>query len=395
MARTPTCPFNPPPELGRLRETEPISRVRIWNGDQGWLITRYEDVRSVLIDPRFSADPDKPGYLPVTAAGQARRRRSKSFISMDNPEHDVMRRMLTRDFMVKRVEAMRPRIQQIVDGLIDDLLAAGPPANLVSDFALPVPSLVICELLGVPYTDHEFFQRCSSTLIAMNTKPEIAIAASEELRDYLGALVQRKQGEPEDSTVLSRLAHNQVAKGELTVDEAVDTGLLLLIAGHETTANMIALGTLALLEHPEQLAQLRDSPDPALVRSTVEEMLRYLTIVHSGRRRVAIEDVEVGGQLIRAGEGIIVAGEAANRDANAFPDAPDELDIHRDARHHVAFGYGIHQCLGQPLARVELQVVYSTLYRRIPTLRLEGDLADVRFKNDMVVYGVHALPVTW
>ncbi|WP_228000629.1 cytochrome P450 [Nocardia australiensis] len=395
MARTPICPFNPPPDLARLREDQPISRVRIWNGNQGWLITRYNDVRAVLADPRFSADPDRSGYLPVTAASQARRQRSKSLISMDNPEHDVMRRMLTRDFMIKRVEALRPRIQQIVDDLIDQMLAAGPPTDLVSAFALPVPSLVICELLGVPYADHEFFQRCSRVLINIHASPETSLTVSGELRTYLSDLVRRKQSEAEDTTVLSRLAKNQVANGELTLDEATDTALLLLIAGHETTANMIALGTLALLEHPKQLAELRDSDDPALVRSTVEEMLRYLTIVHSGRRRVAMEDVEVGGQLIRAGEGIIVAGEAANRDAAAFPDSPNDLDIHRDARHHVAFGYGIHQCLGQPLARVELQVVYNTLYRRIPTLRLAGDLADVRFKDDMIVYGVHELAVTW
>jgi cytochrome P450 len=156
---------------------------------------------------------------------------------------------------------------------------------------------------------------------------------------------------------------------------------------------MIALGTLTLLQHPDQLAELREG-DPELVKSAVEELLRYLTIVHSGRRRVATEDVEVGGRLIKAGEGVIVATDAGNRDESAFPD-PDVLDLHRDARHHVAFGYGIHQCLGQPLARVELQVVYGTLYRRVPTLRLAVPLEEVRFKHDMLVYGVHGLPVSW
>jgi cytochrome P450 len=170
--------------------------------------------------------------------------------------------------------------------------------------------------------------------------------------------------------------------------------MLLLVAGHETTANMIGLGTLTLLQHPGQLAELRETEDPKLVAGAVEELLRYLNIVHSGRRRVAMEDVEVGGRLIRAGEGVIVTTDSGNRDANAFPD-PDVLDIHRQARHHVAFGYGVHQCLGQPLARVELQVVYGTLYRRVPTLRLAVPLEEVRFKHDMLVYGVHELPVSW
>ena len=169
---------------------------------------------------------------------------------------------------------------------------------------------------------------------------------------------------------------------------------LVLIAGHETTANMIALGTSALLEHPEQLAELRDTDDLKLVANAVEELLRYLTIVHYGQRRVALEDVEVAGRLVRAGEGVVLAIDAGNRDETAFPD-PDRLDIHRQARHHVAFGYGVHQCLGQPLARMELQVVYSTLYRRIPTLALAIPFEDVPFKHDMVVYGVHSLPVTW
>jgi cytochrome P450 len=170
--------------------------------------------------------------------------------------------------------------------------------------------------------------------------------------------------------------------------------VLLLLAGHETTANMIALGTLALLEHPDQLALLRDSDDPKLVAGAVEELLRYLNITHNGRRRVALADIEIGGQVIRAGEGIILANDVGNRDPDAFAD-PDRLDLRRDARHHVAFGFGVHQCLGQPLARMELQVVYSTLYRRIPTLRLATDVRRIPFKDDGFVYGVYELPVTW
>ncbi|GAB3843462.1 cytochrome P450 [Dactylosporangium cerinum] len=387
------CPFDPPPQLSRLRAEDPVSRVRLWDGSTPWLITRYEDQRAVLADPRFSADGRKPGYPHLTAASAVRRERSRAFISMDNPEHDAHRRMLTRDFMVKRVEALRPTVQRIVDELIDDMLRDIPPVDLVEAFALPVPSLVICELLGIPYADHAFFQRCSHTIISRTVTPEAAIAAADELKDYLSRLVDAKDHEPADD-VLSRLVVKQLRTGALTRCEVVDMAVLLLVAGHETTANMIALGTLTLLQHPDQLAELRGTDNPKLVANAVEELLRYLNITHTGRRRVALEDVEVGGQLIRAGEGVIAANDVANRDETAFPD-PDALDIHRQARHHMAFGYGIHQCLGQPLARVELQVVYSTLYRRIPTLRLAAPLDEIKFKHDMAVYGVHELPVTW
>jgi hypothetical protein len=389
-----TCPFDPPPELARLREDEPISRVRIWDGSTPWLITRYDDQRAVLADPRFSADSRKPGYPAVSAAVLARRESTRPFIAMDNPEHDVHRRMLTRDFMIKRVEAMRPRIQTIVDGLIDEMLASPKPVDLVQAFALPVPSMVICELLGVPYSDRAFFHKHSRTIISRAATVEESLASSEALRGYLSDLIEAKDKELGDD-LLSRLIVSQLRPGNLTHSGIADMALLLLVAGHETTANMIGLGTLTLLENPTQLAELRATEDPKLIANAVEELLRYLNIVHSGRRRVAMEDVEVGGQLIKAGEGVVLANDSANRDAEAFPGNPDDLDIHRDARHHVAFGYGIHQCLGQPLARVELQVVYSTLYRRIPDLRLAVPLEEISFKHDMIVYGVHALPVTW
>ena len=390
MPRAAKCPFDPPP---RLRELDRVDRVRIWNGDTPWLVTGYDEQRAVLADKRFSADVLRDGYPLQSASIAARRRKTRSFIAMDDPDHARMRMMLTRNFMVKRVNALRPRVQQIVDELIDDMLAGPRPVDLVTAFALPVPSLVICELLGVPYADHEFFQACSRAIISRDAPPDEAIEATERLRSYLADLVAVKQQSPTDD-MLGNLVSEQLAAGELTTDEVVDMAVLMLIAGHETTANMIALGTLALLRHPDQLAELRDTDDPALITNATEELLRYLNIVHSGRRRVATEDVEVGGRLIRAGEGIILANDAGNRDATAFPD-PDRLDIHRQARHHVAFGYGVHQCLGQPLARMELHVVYGTLYRRIPSLALAIPFEDVSFKHDMVVYGVHSLPVTW
>jgi hypothetical protein len=303
-----------------------------------------------------------------------------------------MRRMVTAPFMIKRIEAMRDGVQKIVDGLIDDLLAGPKPVDLVEAFALPVPSLVICQLLGVPYADHDFFQQNSKTMIRMTASVEERAAAHGNLASYLNDLVGEKMENPGDD-LLSGLTE-RIRSGELTRQDAAGIGVLLLIAGHETTANMIALGTLALLEHPEQLAVLQETDDPSVVAGAVEELLRYLNITHNGRRRAVLEDLELHGQVIKAGEGVIFPNDIANRDASVFSD-PDTLDVHRDARRHVAFGFGVHQCLGQPLARLELQVVYSTLYRRIPTLRRAVELDEIPFKHDGAVYGVYSLPVTW
>ena len=388
MPRAEGCPFDPPPALKKEQEQGPLRKVRLWDGSTPWLVTRYADQRALLADPRTSADITRPGY-PSSAPVRGS---SFSFILMDDPEHARQRRMVTAPFTIKRVEAMRPAVQKIVDGLIDDMLAGPPRADLVQAFALPVPSLVICELLGVPYADHDFFQENSKILISRSAAPEERGAAHAKLIGYLDELMGHKIARPADD-LLSGLG-TRVGAGELSRREAAETGVLLLIAGHETTANMIALGTLALLEHPDQLALLRDSDDPKAVAGAVEELLRYLNITHGGRRRVAVEDIEIGGEVIRAGEGIIVPNDIGNRDPEVFAD-PDRLDLGRDARSHVAFGFGVHQCLGQPLARMELQVVYSTLYRRIPTLRLDAGLEDLSFKHDGAVYGVYELPVAW
>jgi cytochrome P450 len=390
MARAARCPFDPPPSLYAQRREGPLTKVRLWDGSTPWLVTGYAEQRAVLADPRVSAEIDSPGYprtVPLPPGGVKR-----SFIGMDDPEHARLRRMVTGPFTVKRIEAMRPAVQTIVDRLIDDLLAGPNPTDLVEAFALPVPSLVISELLGVPYDDHGFFQDNSKTIISRAATPEQRQAAQAALNSYLGGLVSAKLTNPGDD-LLSQLAE-RVTAGELTQQEAAQMGALMLLAGHETTSNMIALGTLALLEHPDQLVLLRDSDDPKLVASAVEELLRYLHIVHNGRLRAALEDIEIAGHTIRAGEGLIIPNEIGNRDPEAFDD-PDLLDIRRDARHHLAFGFGMHQCLGQPLARMELQVVYGTLYRRIPTLALATELNLIRFKHDGMVYGVHELPVTW
>jgi cytochrome P450 len=391
MPKATGCPFDPSPELKSLQAEERLAKVEIWDGSTPWLVTRFADQRALLGDPRVSADSTRTGY-PDSIPNVSQERESFAFIQMDDPEHARLRRMVTAPFMIKRVRAMQPGVQQIVDDLIDQMLAGPQPADLVEALALPVPSLVICQLLGVPYDDHDFFQETSRMLIRLETPAAERKAAADRLIEYLDDLIGRKLAEPADD-VLTELA-DRVRTGELTRREAAGTGILLLVAGHETTANMIALGTLALMEHPSQFAVLRDTDDPKVVARAVEELLRYLNITHRGRRRVAAEDFEYAGQQIRAGDGLIFPNDIANRDPEAFPD-PDVLDVERDARRHVAFGFGVHQCLGQPLARMELQVVYSTLYRRIPTLRRAVPLDQIPFKHDAQIYGVYSLPVTW
>ena len=393
MRKAPGCPFDPPPELGELQRQGPIAKVRLWDGSTPWLVTGFAEQRTLLRDTRLSSDVTRPGFptiVPVlpTAAGQG-----LSFIRMDDPDHARLRRMVTANFAIKRVEAMRPAVQRIVDELIDGLLAGPRPVDLVEAFALPVPSRVICDLLGVPYADHGFFQDNSRVLIRRSVSAEERAAARTRLFEYLDGLIAEKAKHPADD-LLSELT-TRIAAGELTRTEAAQMGVLMLVAGHETTANMIALGTFALLEHPAELARLRgDDTDPDLVASAVNELLRYLNITHTGRVRLVLADIEIAGEVLHAGDGVILANDVGNRDPAAFPD-PDRLDLGREARNHVAFGFGVHQCLGQPLARLELQAVYGTLYRRIPNLRLAVDPADVPLKHDGFVYGVYELPVTW
>ncbi|MEU6172630.1 cytochrome P450 [Streptantibioticus parmotrematis] len=381
------CPFAPPPAYERAREEEPVSQVTLFDGTPCWMITRHADVKAVLRDQRFSADIRHPGFPFINASRRALVAGQQTFIRLDDPEHARLRRMLTADFMIKKTEALRPRIQGIVDEFLDRMIENGSPADLVTAFALPIPSLVICLLLGVDYADHTFFQERSRILLNNEAAVEDVGRARDELVDYLAELADRKRRDPDDS-IISRL----VARGELTEREVASTGMLLLVAGHETTANMTALSTLALLREPEQLTKLR--AQPALLKGAVEELLRFLSIIQTGLPRVATEDITLGGQTIKAGDGVLCMLATANRDEDAFADA-DRLDVARESRRHVAFGFGVHQCLGQPLARVELQIALETLFRRLPTLRLAVPFEEIRYRDDMVVYGVHELPVAW
>ncbi|MGP8297479.1 cytochrome P450 [Streptomyces inhibens] len=386
------CPFDPPAALGTLRTEQPISKISLPDGSWAWLATRYADIRAILGDTRFSSDTTVHGY-PLSGMTGGTNTDNRGFIRRDPPEHTRLRRMVTREFMVKRVEALRPEIQRITDELCDAMeRRAGQDVDLVEELALPVPSLVISLLLGVPYDDHDIFQRLTGTLLSRTVPDDERETARLELRDYLDRLVTDKEADPGDD-ILGRLIVEQQRTGEITHDEVAAFAALLLIAGHETTANMIGLSALTLMRDAESAERLRQ--EPALIRGAVEELLRFHSIIRNGPRRVATADIEIDGHLIRAGEGVVVAVPSANRDESVFADA-DRLDVCRpNAQHHVAFGYGIHQCLGQALARVELQVVIGTLLRRFPTLRPAVPLEKIPFRTDMSIYGCHALPVTW
>jgi cytochrome P450 len=391
------CPFDPPAEYKRLQDEEPVSRLVLPGRSPGWLLSRYEDVRTLLADPRTSS---RRGFWlnPIPQPPEARelpRVRPGQFLRLDPPEHTRYRRLLTGQFTVRRMNALVPRIEQIVADHLDAMAKMADisqPVDLVENFALPVPSLVICELLGVPYADRALFQHLSRTLFTLTADGSTLLQTRRELYGYMLGLVRAKRLQPGDDLLSGLIAREDDPEGTLSDEELVHIGNLLLIAGHETTANMLAVGTLALLEHPEQLAALR--ADPSLIDQAVEELLRYLTIVQFGLMRDATEDFEVGGQCIRAGEPVVASLAAANRDPQQFPD-PDVLDLSRQYSPHLAFGHGIHQCLGQQLARIEMRVGFTALLERFPSLRLAVPLDQIRMRDDAFVYGVHELPVTW
>jgi cytochrome P450 len=382
--RHPDRPFDPPTELAGIRERHPLVRMTYPDGHDGWLATGYQAVRTILGDRRFSSRYElvhlpvegAPPELPPAPLGD--------LTGIDPPEHTRLRRLLVGYFTVRRMRALTERVEEITADQLDAMERQGPPVDLVTAFAAPVPALVICELLGVPYADRDTFQRHVYTLTAMSG-PEAMTAAWTALHEYLLGLVRAKRADPGDD-VLSALTES-----DLTDDELAGTGAFLLGAGLDTTANMLGLGTFALLRHPDQLAALRT--DPGIIDSAVEELLRFLTITHTGIR-AALEDVEVEGQLIRAGETVTLSMQAANRDPAQYPD-PDTLDLRRRATGHLTLGHGIHQCLGQQLARVEMRVAFPALLTRFPTLRLDCDPADVPLRTESNIYGVHHLPVAW
>jgi len=381
------CPFDPPAGLAELREESPLARMAYPDGHVGWLATGWSTVRAIMGDSRFSSRyelmhypfPGGPeGPLPPAPVGD--------MTGMDAPEHTRLRRILTGKFTVRRMRLLSDRVAEITAEHLDAMERGGPGADLVEAFARPLPALMICELLGVPYADRDRFQGHADTLMSMDVSPEDRYAAYVGLQEYMAELVAAQRAAPGDD-LLGDLARDS----DLSDEELVGVGGFLLAAGLDTTANMIAHGTFALLTDPAQADALRTDPD--LAPQAVEELMRYLTIAHTSVKS-ALEDVELEGRLIKAGESVTLSFEAANRDAERFPD-PDVLDLHRKATGHLGFGHGIHQCLGQQLARVELTVALPALLRRFPTLRLDVPADEVPLRTDMNIYGVHRLPVTW
>ncbi|MGW0484200.1 cytochrome P450 [Nonomuraea sp. NPDC003214] len=362
--RRPGCPFDPPQELVEAREQSPISRLPFADGHQGLLVTGHDLARSILADPRFSSRKELMKHHPTIDYGDIEVPPAPpgEFLLMDEPRHSRYRKPLVGRFTVRRMRLLTERVQQITAEHLDAMEQAGPPADLVTAFAKPIPAIMICELLGVPYEDRGSFQDDIDTFMNGETSDEDLIAAYTAVQDYLAALVAAKRAHPTDD-VLSDLLDS-----DLTDEEVRGMALILLAAGLDTTANMLALGTFALLEHPEQLAALR--ADPALAGPAVEELLRYLSVAKQFVR-VALEDVELGGHAIKAGTTVILSLGTANRDPERFPD-PHRLDL------------------------VELRVALPALVQRFPTLRLAVPAGQVDLRPEIAdIYGVKSLPVTW
>jgi cytochrome P450 len=380
------CPFDPPTEL---RDRPALSRLAYADGHIGWLATTRAAVRGILADPRFSIRYEllHVPFLGAAGAGPMPPAEPGDFTGMDAPRHTRYRRLLVGEFTVRRMRQLTERVEQISAAQLDEMERIGPPADLLRSFALPVPTMMICELLGVPYEERERFQHNAALLAASSGEggQEEFVKAITELQSYVGELVTRKRADPTDD-LLSGLTTSDLTDQELTM-----IGVLLLGAGLETTANMISLGTWALLNNPDQLAALR--ADPSRTDTAIEELLRYLSIVPFTMRS-ALEDVEVEGTLIGKGETVTLALQQANRDARYYPN-PDTVDIARDAATQVAFSHGIHQCIGQQLARVELRVAIPALVNRFPNLRLAVPSDEVPLRGGAAMSGVNSLPVTW
>jgi cytochrome P450 len=383
-----TCPWLPPPQYAELRQ-DPPRRVRLPSGAFAWLITRHADVKLALGDHRLSAAHTNPGYplriqVPATPRGQ-------SFLRMDDPEHGRLRRMVLPQFTARAARAMRPTVERMVGQLLDELEQGPRPVDLVAAFTQPLPCMAVGSILGVADADQRVFAGMTRAILSQDTGPAEVYQAALDMGAYLERLIAEKQRDPGDD-LLSALATQHVATGELTRDDLVAMARLILVAGYETTAKQLGLSVFALLRHPDHLAELRRSP--ALIKPAVQELLRYWSVSEDNMGRVALADLEIGGAQIAKGDGVMVAVPSANHDERVFPD-PGRLDFHRDASAHLAFGSGPHHCPGAPLAAQELELALSLLITRFPALRLAVDAGDLDFRFPQLVYGVTALPVTW
>ncbi|WP_016696950.1 cytochrome P450 [Actinoalloteichus spitiensis] len=382
--------FAPAPEVREIRDRARVELVHTPFGFDAWMVTRHRDVREVMADPERFSNTQQVLDSAATAGmseEETQRALEGNFLAIDPPEHTRIRRMLTGAFTARRIRDLEPRVRDIVTDHLDAMERGGSPADLVTAFALPVPSLVICELLGVPYEDRDTFQERSSRLLDVSSTREERALVQDESREYMTELVLRARRAPGDD-LLGRLVREH--GDDLTTGELAGIADLLLIAGHETTSNMLGLGTLALLRHPEQLATVRD--DETAVDAAVEELLRWLSIVHTGTVKAVTVDTELGGVQLRAGDVVLCSLPLANRDPELIAD-PDRLDVTRGALGHLAFGHGVHHCLGAPLARMEMRIAFPALLRRFPTLREVPGEAEFRSFN--VVYGLSSFQVAW
>lgn len=387
----PTYPFSEAdgltldPTYERLRRDEPVSRVTYPYGGEGWLVTSYEETKFVLGDPRFSraltVGQDVPRMQPLIAPGG-------SILTHDGADHARMRRLVSKAFTVRRIEELRPRAQQITDELLDRL---PNPGDLVEGLTMPFPITIICELLGVPFEDREEFRGWSNQVLATigGHTPEEAMHGMMKLHAYFVELVAKRRAHPTDD-LMGALVAARDNDDRLSEDELVRFGITLLVAGHETTANMLANSVITLFEHPDAMKSLQD--DPEKLPNAIEELLRYIPLGSgAGFPRIATEDVQVGNALVKQGDALLVVASSANRDETMYANGA-ELDLEREVGQHMQFGHGIHFCLGSQLARMELQVALGTLLRRMPGLRLAEP---VEFRKGSLVRGPLRLVVAW
>jgi len=381
------CPFDPPPEYKHLRNEMPISKVRTPHGDSAWLVTNHKDIRTVLADKRFSSNPQAAGF-PSYISGDVPPPPG-FFLQIDQPDHSRLRKVVTAEFLASHVETLRPRMQAIVDEQLETMLALAPPVDFVKVFAIPVAARIICEILGIPQSDHDFVKDCTDIVLDRSQPADKTEKAATELMAYFDKIITEKENNPTDD-LLGRMIND--AQDNADHNEMSGLAALLLLSAYDTMALAMGMGVVVLLEHQDQLNDFMH--DPSLGNRMVDELVRYLTINHTGLPRAATADVEVGGQLIKEGEGVIVMLSSGNRDEAAFK-SPDEFNIHRNEKDHVGFGHGIHKCLGMHFARVELSVSFRTIFEKIPTLKVELPIEELSFRHEMVLYGINELPVSW
>ncbi|WP_326771180.1 cytochrome P450 (plasmid) [Streptomyces sp. NBC_01591] len=382
------CPFAPPEQYREFREQGGPVRVRTAPGNETWLVTRYDQVKAMLNDGGLSNDRAHPGYpSPIPIPPEFRS--GGSLLGMDAPRHTAYRKLVAGEFTHRRAQAMRPRIQKVVDRAIDEMTAKGPVVDLHAELGIKVTMSVITGMLGISLNDQEYLHSRTRVMFGGGASAAERHVAVAELNAYFLEIVRRKHEHPEDD-LISRL----MAKWPKPVDyaEAANMTRLLLNGGHDSTASMISLGTLTLLRHPGQLDLLRKQPTVA--PRAVEELLRFLNVTDLTTARVAVEGLEIGGVAVKPGEGVYPSTAAANRDGAVF-ERPDELDITRGTRDHLAFGHGRHLCLGADIARVELELTWTTLFRRLPALRLAVPFEELGYRQGGLVFGVRELPVTW